>query len=197
MKRSLLYLAMTTSLLFAAPFAQAAIIKYTADLNGSNESPSNLSPGTGSAVVIIDDVLNTMSLNVSFSGLMGNVTAAHIHCCTAAPLTGTAGVATTTPTFSGFPSGVTAGIYSALLDMTLATSYNPSYVTANGGTAASAMAALFAGISLDQSYFNIHTTSFPGGEIRGFLARVPEPATLALLGLGLAGIGYQQRRKSV
>ena len=27
------------------------------------------------------------------------------------------------------------------------------------------------------------------------LSQVPEPTTLALFGLGLAGIGYQQRRK--
>ena len=34
---------------------------------------------------------------------------------------------------------------------------------------ASAEAALFAGLRAGQSYLNIHTTTFPGGEIRGVL----------------------------
>jgi len=198
MKRSLVFLAMTTSLLVAAPFAHATIIKYVADLNGANESPANASPGTGTAMVTIDDVANTMKVEVTFSSLLGTTTAAHIHCCTALPLSGTVGVATTTPTFSGFPLGVTSGSYVSTLDMLLSTSYNPSFITANGGTAATAEAALFSGMAQGKTYFNIHTSVVPAGEIRGFLtpASVPEPATLALLGIGMAAIGYQRRKSA-
>lgn len=49
-----------------------------------------------------------VTYSVIFSGLLGNVTASHIHCCTAAAGTSTAGVATMTPTFTNFPSGVAA-----------------------------------------------------------------------------------------
>jgi len=153
----------------------AAIFNYIATLNGLNEAPSNGSPGVGSALVQIDDVANTMAISATFSGLIGTVTASHIHAATAIALTGTVGVATTTPTFPGFPSGVTAGVYVNTLDLTLATSYNPSYVTANGGTTATARTALLLAMAAGKSYFNIHSTTFGGGEIRGFL--VPNPAT--------------------
>ena len=107
----------------------------------------------------------------------GNTTACHIHAPTAVALTGTAGVATTTPFFAGFPIGVTAGLYNNTLDLTLSTSYNPSYITANGGTTATASAALLAAIAAGRSYFNVHTTVVPGGEIRGFLQQFDPTAT--------------------
>ncbi|WP_368857358.1 CHRD domain-containing protein [Thauera sp. 2A1] len=46
--------------------------------------------------------------------------------------------------------------------------------------------------------FNIHTTAFPAGEIRGFLQRstVPEPGCLALPGIGLAGRAPAGARQS-
>lgn len=180
--------------------ATAAIIQYAAFLSGPNESPPNASPGTGFALVDIDNVLNTMHVHVEFLGLLSGTTASHIHAATASPFTGTAGVATTTPTFAGFPSGVTSGIYDATLDLTLASSYNPAYVTANGGTPASAEAALLAAIAGGKAYLNIHTAApsgFPGGEIRGFLTPTPEPASLATWGLGALGCaiaGYRRRK---
>jgi hypothetical protein len=187
--------------LTCANAAQAAINIYSATLTGPNESPPNASPGTGSATVTIDTVANTMLVYVTFAGLQGTTTASHIHAPTAVPLTGTAGVATTTPTFAGFPLGVTSGTYNpSAFDLLSASTYNPAYVTANGGTPASAEAALLSAIASGKSYLNIHTTSFPGGEIRGFLvAVVPEPATwmMMLLGFGAIGLAVRRRRTSL
>ncbi|MEJ0020683.1 MAG: CHRD domain-containing protein [Acetobacteraceae bacterium] len=174
------------------------MINYVAYLSGPNESPPNASPGTGFAEVVLDTTAHTMSVMATFSGLIGTTTASHIHCCTAVAGTSTAGVATTTPNFPGFPLGVTSGSYSQSFDMTSASSYNPAYVTANGGTTAGAEAALFAGIAAGKAYFNIHSSVVTGGEIRGFLepAPVPEPATLLLLTSGMIALAAGRRRAS-
>ncbi|HTF70767.1 MAG TPA: CHRD domain-containing protein [Edaphobacter sp.] len=174
--------------------AFASTIVYTANLNGATEEPPTGSPGTGFATVMIDDIANTMAVNVTFSGLTAGNTAAHIHCCTATPGFGNAGVATITPTFTGFPSGVTSGIYDHVFDLTAASSYNPAFVTAQGSLAA-AEAALLAGLASDETYLNIHTSTNPGGEIRGFLVAVPEPASLPLAVLTLGGLAFFWRAK--
>jgi hypothetical protein len=185
------------SFLALAGISQGDVIHYAATLSGPAESPANASPGTGIANVLYDDVAHTMRVVVSFTGLTAGVTASHIHAPTAAAGTGTAGVATTTPTFTGFPSGVTFGTYDHTFDMTLASSYNSSFVTNNGGTTAGAEAALFAAMAAGKTYLNIHTTNFPGGEIRGFLHNVPDAAsTASLLGLALAAmLGFARNRK--
>ena len=171
-----------------------AVILYTADLTGPSEFPPNASPGTGSATVTLDTLAQTLRVEVTFSGLLGMTTAAHIHAPTLTPFTGTAGVATTTPTFPGFPLGVTSGTYDHTFDLTQASTYNPAFVTANGGTVASAEAALVAALAAGEAYLNIHTSVVPGGEIRGFLA--PVPATLLLFGSGLAGLAGLRFRKT-
>lgn len=160
------------SAVMVASAAFAAPVTYIANLSGPNESPPNASPGTGFAQVDMDATAHTMHVHASFSGLTGNTTASHIHAPTAVAGTGTAGVATMTPYFAGFPIGVTSGVYDNTFDMTLSSSYNASYIAANGGTPASAETALNSAIAAGKAYFNIHSSTFPGGEIRGFL--IPE-----------------------
>jgi hypothetical protein len=157
------------SLLFLAASSVSIAQIYTTRLSGAIEAPPNASPATGTATVTIDG--NFMRLQTSFSGLLGLTTAAHIHAPTPMPGTGTAGVATTLPTFPGFPAGVQAASYDRTFDMTLASSYNPAFITANGGTPLTAFGALKAALNNGTSYLNIHTNVFLGGEIRGFLVR--------------------------
>ena len=86
-----------------------------------------------------------MGVHVTFSGLSGTTMASHIHCCEATPGANVnVMVATTTPTFAGFPLGVTSGTYDNTLDLTLASSYNPLFITGAfnpSGTIAGAEAA--------------------------------------------------------
>jgi hypothetical protein len=79
--------------------------------------------------------------------------------------------------------------------MSLASSYNPAFITAHGGTVAGAQAAFVAGLLSGQTYLNIHTTQFPGGEIRGQLQPVPEPATMLLLATGIFGAAGTLRKR--
>src|SRR6478735_9213076 len=112
----------------SANAAQAAPITYTAVLSGANENPAVATTGTGSATIIYDAATHLLTLDISFANLVSPTTASHIHCCALQP-GNPAGVATTTPTFAGFPLGVTSGTYLNTLNLTLASSYNPTFVS--------------------------------------------------------------------
>jgi len=180
--------------LAAALPAAAHDAQYRATLTGTAEIPSNASPATGNALITVDFDTLMMDVQISFAGLIGTTTASHIHCCTATPGSANVGVATTLPTFTGFPSGVTSGNYDHVFDMSLASSYNPAFVTAQGSVS-NAFNALVAGMETGNAYLNIHTTQFPGGEIRGLVTQVPEPETYALMLVGLLAVGAAARTR--
>jgi hypothetical protein len=191
-------LCLVATLLLPASGAHSATMTFIAALSGANERPTPVpSPGSGSAIVVLDPTAETIQIFAAFGGLTSPTSAAHIHCC--APLNTNAGVATTVPAFIGFPLGVTAGAYtSAVFSLADTLIYNPAFIIAQGGLQ-QAEAALVAGIIAGQSYFNIHTINFPGGEIRGQLAAiapVPLPASIILFGSALVGLGLLRRRKS-
>jgi hypothetical protein len=182
---------------------QAAPIVFTSTLSGLSEEPPNASPGTGVAIVTIDEVAHTMRVQVTFDALLGPTTASHIHVIDGPgdiDTSDTVGpVATTTPTFPGFPAGVTSGMYDSTFDMLMAGSYRPGWLADSGNTPALAEAELFAAIIEGRAYLNIHSSVFQAGEIRGFLqpvpTAIPEPTSLLLIGSGLACASVRRRRQ--
>ena len=214
MKRSIFTLALAAAMLIAAPSAHAALIRLLVNLSASNEVPPTNSQGTGVAGFILDTTADTLTGHIVFSGLnpltaggaASGTTAAHIHCCLASPfLTGTnVGVATVTPAFPGFPIGVLSGMDDFILDLhpslcTVGVAGPPCAYNTGAGqffavNGANSDTVFINGLLNGRTYLNIHTTAFPGGEIRGFVV-VPEPMTASLIGLGLAAAAFVSRRR--
>lgn len=155
-----------------APATGRAQVVYTATLSGAAEIPPNASTGTGTVTVSFDPASLMLVVSTSFAGLTAGTTAAHIHCCTATPGGSNIGVASPTPSFPGFPAGVQAGNYSQDFDMDAPGSYNSAFLAIHPNLAA-ARAALVDDMGTGRAYFNLHTSAFPGGELRGNLVEQP------------------------
>ena len=179
MKHKLTAIVSAALLTAAATFpAHAATSTFIASLSSLGE-PVPTSTATGFATVTFDNVLNKVSVQLSFAGLANSDTFGHIHCCTAVAGAGSVGVALE---FAGLPAASSGN-------------YTNNFTTFNVGTTFSS---LLAGASAGKAYVNIHTKgTYGGGEIRGFLAPIPEPETYALMLAGLGAVAWAARRKSV
>ena len=144
---------------------------YAAVLSGPAVFPPNQSPGVGTAHVIIDLVLFTMRVRAEFAGLTGTVTLARLHGGTMFPELGVADPLT--PPLPAFPVGGPSGTYEQVVDLTLASSYDPAFIAASGGTISLASNALLTALREGRTYFSIETTAYGGGEIQGFLLPTP------------------------
>jgi len=185
---------LTAGLLLTAIAAPAAAVDsvFTATLTGPKESPPNTSPGTGTATVTINQDQNTMRVQETFRNLLQPTTESHIHCCTDVPGTGTSTIAID---LKEFPLGVTSGSYDHTFNMLDASNYDQAFIDTHGGTTSQAFNGLIAGIAGGNAYPNIHTQLYLDGEIRGFLAPIPEPETYAMFLAGLALMGAVARRR--
>jgi hypothetical protein len=181
---------MGAAALATAP-AHSMVLQFTSKLGPEVTGAT----GNGSAQITIDDVTNMMRLQVTFQGLSGFTTVSHIHAPTINPGTGTAGVIVPSgSTLPGFPTGVSSGSYDNLFDLGAITTYRTAFINSNGGTTTGARNALIGYIQSRQAYLNVHTTTFPGGEVRGFFQE-QVPAPLPVLGVGAAMAWSRRMRR--
>jgi hypothetical protein len=166
MKKLVAILALATVCFVRIASAQST---FEAFLSGLGENPPNASPASGFGTVVLNAAQTQITVDESWSGLLANATASHIH--------GPGGAGTNAGVLFAF-SGVPAATSGAIPQQTFA--ITPTQV-----------AYLFSGYL----YMNVHDSVFPGGEIRGQLLLVPEPGSLALLGLGLGVVAWRLRRK--
>jgi hypothetical protein len=196
-----LYRAALASLLIvgSAVASHAHTTIFVASLTGLDQSPPNASPATASATLTLDLDLVTLRVQIDFSGLTGTTTALNLRAPTDVPFAGTAGIALQTPSFAEFPLGVTSGTYDRTFDLTQADSYNPAFLATHGGFISLALSELDSAMDESRAYLQIETTTFPGGEIRGFVIdaaeAAPEPSSFALMGLGATALIARRRSR--
>ena len=126
-------------LALSGPSALGAAYDFTINMNGSQEVPVNLVPGTGAGVASYDDVSNLLTWSMTWSDLTGPAAGIHFH--------GPAGVGTNAAVQVnlGAISGLTSPTFGA--------------VVISEVQEAQLLNSLW--------YVNIHTEAYPDGEIRG------------------------------
>jgi hypothetical protein len=172
--RCIASLAIVAAGLLSPDVTQAAPRTYVAKLQATVADAL----GIGTATIVLDPEANTLRIVVSFSGLTGPATSAHVHCCVSTFMT-SAGVAVVPPTLPGFPYA-SDGSYDQVYDTGSTSTWAPGFLTTfGGGSVAGAEAALLAGLEWGKAYVDIHTAFAPGGEIKGVLAPAYEFFTVA------------------
>ena len=141
-------------ILLAAGPIHAAMRFFDVRMDGAQEAPSNAFTGTGRAVVALDDALNLLSWNITWTNLTSGPTAMHFH--------GPAGPGTNAAV------QVNVGIISGLSSPSIGSTTISSSIASN----------FPAGLE----YLNIHSATLPGGEIRGQVVLVPLAPNVALSG---------------
>ncbi|KZL49916.1 hypothetical protein A2T98_10015 [Nodularia spumigena CENA596] len=164
--------------------ANAAVFSFTSTLNGDQEVPSVSTTGLGTAIGTLtgDPGSWVFEYVVNYSGLQGVIDTpfAHIH---------------------NAPAGANGPVVHSLDNADIPPIAGSSSGTITGDWRFDDVSAPLTDVLAQEllngnAYFNIHTSTFPSGEIRGQIlaapVSVPEPTSiLGLLAFGALGAGWQ------
>ena len=121
----------------------AQVVTLAAALNGAQEVPPNDKAGTGQAEVTFNKDTGELKYRITYAGLSGPATGAHIH----------------------GPAAATANAPVVVPFANVGTSPISGEARLNPTQAGDLLAGLY--------YVNVHTAAHPGGEIRGQLRLKP------------------------
>ena len=164
-------LAVAAALFLAAAPASALTITYALSASGDQETGPGDPDGSAGGTITLNDATGEISWNFSYFNIAAP-TAMHIH-------------------GPGGSAGLAAGVFEGL---GVATSGGAGTLISSKTTSPANVAQIIADPT--DFYVNIHNGDFGAGAVRGQLGTVvPEPATLALRGAGLAGRALGGRRR--
>ncbi len=135
-------------------------MNFTTHLSGDNEVPARDTNATGQVIVRINKDESSIYFKLIVANVQTNITGAHLHMGAAGA---NAGVVVNLLNISDFPPETNAPVNGILAEGTI-TSTNLS-----GALSGKPLSDLILAIRAGNIYVNVHTTTYPGGEIRGQL----------------------------
>jgi hypothetical protein len=129
---------------------------YTTNLTGGSEVPANASAATGTCTAVVNAAQTQVTISCAFQNLGGTYTASHLH--------GPAPVGVNASVRIGFVPPTAPWVFSN-------SNHDGSLVNYTVAIAAADVTTLANG----QMYANVHSSTFPGGEIRGQMGLSPVP----------------------
>lgn len=133
---------------------------FTTQLSGSNEVPARDTDATGQGIIRISKDELSIYYKIIVANVQTNITVSHLHL---APAGSNGGVVVDLLKISDFPPNTSAPVNGILAEGTITAS------NLSGALSGRPLSELISAIKAGNIYFNVHTTTFPGGELRGQL----------------------------
>ncbi|PKQ43832.1 CHRD domain protein [Confluentibacter flavum] len=133
---------------------------FTTHLSGDNEVPARDTNATGEVIVRISKDELSIHFKLIVANVQTNITGSHFHM---GPAGVNAGVVVNLLNISDSPPNTSAPVNGVLAEGTITAS------NLSGALSGMPLSDLISAIKAGNIYVNVHTTTYPGGEIRGQL----------------------------